>query len=175
MSPIIETDRLILRRPEPKDAEAEIDFLMSQRSVGIGGPLSRELAWRSFATILGHWEMRGYGFFAVEDKEGGAYLGRVGPWFPEGWPEPEIGWSVVAAGEGRGVAREAAVATRRYAYETLGWTTAISLIDVDNTRSATLAERIGARRERLYTHERFGEMNLYRHPGAAELSAEGAP
>ena len=67
--------------------------------------------------------------------------------------------------EGRGIAREAALASRRYAYDTLGWTTAISLISHDNLRSQALAERLGAVREDDYEHPSYGSMRIYRHPG----------
>ena len=170
-TPALETERLILRKPVAADFDAEAEFMASERSRFVGGPMSREMAWRAFATLLGHWDLRGYGFFAVEDKATGAFVGRVGPWYPEGWPEPEIGWSLGAASEGRGVAREAAEAARRYVYDDLGWSTAISLIAPENGRSIALAERLGATFEQEYQHERFGLMRIYRHPSPAEIAA----
>lgn len=179
--PIIETDRLVLRLPREADAEAEIAFYEQERSHFVGGPMARDLVWRSFAGVLGHWAMRGFGMFAIEDKETGAYLGRTGPWFPEGWPEPEISWIITsAAAEGRGVAHEAAFAARAYAYRPkdargldtggLGWSTAISLIDPENTRSNRLAQRMGAVHERDFQHVRYGRMGVWRHPSPGSLA-----
>ena len=146
----------------------EAAFYAGDRSSFVGGPLSRETAWRGFAASCGHWMLRGYGFWALEEKTTGAYLGRVGLWFPEGLPEPEIGWALSGENaQGRGFVREAAIAARRHAYGALGWTTAISLIDSANTRSIKLAERLGARLE----HETFGALHVYRHPSPVELEA----
>ena len=100
----------------------------------------------------------------VADRETDAPLGIVGPFFPESWPEPEIAWSVFAAGEGKGIAYEAAMASRKYAYETLGWTTAISLVDPANTRSVALAKRMGCVAGETYEHETLGVMHIWRHP-----------
>ena len=166
---VIETARLRLRPPSQADFPAEATFLASERARFVGGPMNAEEAWRSLATILGHWVLRGYGFFAVEERSTGAYCGRVGPWFPEGWPEPEIGWTVTGAAEGLGIAREAAEATRHHAYGTLGWATAISLIDAANTRSIALAERLGCRYEREFDHARYGRMGVWRHPAPEAL------
>ncbi|HMQ22184.1 MAG TPA: GNAT family N-acetyltransferase, partial [Planctomycetota bacterium] len=92
----IETDRLILRRIDPdRDFEAWARALADEEHVRytVGRVQNRGAAWRSMAAVIGHWAIRGYGFFSVEDKARGAWVGRVGPWFPEGCPEPEIGWS----------------------------------------------------------------------------------
>ena len=131
----------------------------------IGGPRSREEAWRALAYVIGHWTLRGYGMFALEDKASGAYVGRCGPYFPEGWPEPEIGWTLMLGQTGKGYATEASTRARKWAYETLGWTTAISLIDARNDTSIRLAERLGAAYEGPYVHPSYGTMSVYRHPG----------
>ena len=101
--PVLETERLRMRAFRIEDVEPEREFMMSERSIGVGGPFPAEQAWRSISGFIGHWVLRGYGFWAVEEKASGTYVGRVGPWYPEGWPEPEIGWSVTAAGEGKGI------------------------------------------------------------------------
>ncbi len=92
-------------------------------------------------------------------------LGMAGPWFPEGWPEREIGWTLWAAeAEGKGYAREAAVAARDHAFRDLGWDTAVSYIDPENTRSIALAERLGARRDDAARHPGDEPCLVYRHP-----------
>lgn len=167
-APVIETARLRLRAPRPEDFEAEAAFYATDRSAYVGGPLDREQTWRMFATFAGHWVLRGFGMFAVEDKETGAYLGRAGHWSPEGWPEPELGWILTSpAAEGRGLAHEAALAMREHAYQTLGWSTLISVINRANARSIALAEKLGAAYERPFEHPRFENIGIWRHPGPA--------
>jgi RimJ/RimL family protein N-acetyltransferase len=117
------------------------------RYLGDRGPLSREDAWRQLAMFVGHWTLRGYGMWAVEELAGGAFVGRVGLHYPEGWPEPEIGWALNSRYWGRGYAFEAATAALGVAFGTLGWSRAVSLIAPLNVRSIRLAERLGARFE----------------------------
>ncbi len=163
--PRLETDRLRFRPPSLDDFDAEADFYASKRSVIIGGPLPRAEVWRKLAAVIGHWFLRGYGRWAIDDKQTGAYCGQVGLWFPDGWPEPEIGWHLMAHAEGRGLALEAAVAVRSYAYASLGWSTVISLISPGNERSIALAKRLGAGFEKIYVHPSYGDLELHRHPG----------
>ncbi|WP_417718430.1 GNAT family N-acetyltransferase [Salipiger sp.] len=170
-APRLETDRLILRGPEARDAEAMIAFLLDRpRSDGFGGYDHRGDAWRWFALNVGHWHLRGHGYFTIEMKDSGETAGICGIWYPEGWPEPELGWVVFAGFEGRGIAREAALRARRHAYEDLGLTTLTSNIVPGNDRSVALAERLGARHERTYTNHHMGEDMLFRHPGPDEVS-----
>ena len=67
-----------------------------------------------------HWVLRGYGPFALEDKATGAFIGVAGPWFPEGWPEPEITWALMLGQTGKGYATEAARRALAFARDTLG-------------------------------------------------------
>jgi RimJ/RimL family protein N-acetyltransferase len=167
--PVLETERLRLRAPSEVDFDAEVTFFASDRSKGVGGPLPRELVWRKLASTLGHWMIRGYGQWAVEEKSSGAYCDRVGLYYPEGWPEPEVSWTLMDHAEGRGIAYEAATHARAYAFDTLGWTTTVSLMDEDNTRSHLLAKRLGAVWESSYTHPQYGTMHTYRHPSPEDL------
>jgi RimJ/RimL family protein N-acetyltransferase len=163
--PTLETERLILRGFRPADVDEEIAFFASERSRFVGGPLPETEVWRAIASLIGHWALRGYGFWALEDKATGRYMGRVGLWCPEGWPEPEIGWTLMDHAEGKGLAREAALAARAHAYDALGWTTAISLIAPENTRSQALAAKLGARRDGSFETPRLGRVEIWRHPG----------
>ncbi|MEE4120876.1 MAG: GNAT family N-acetyltransferase [Paracoccaceae bacterium] len=168
--PTLETERLRLRAPKASDFEAYADFRTSPRALYAGGPFSRAEAFEQMAALVGHWLLRGYGRWMVAGKGDDRPLGVVGLYYPDDWLEPEIAWAVFAEAEGKGIAQEAARASLRYAYETLGWTTAVSLIDPANTRSAALAERLGATREGVFHHPSLGAMDVWRHPGPGEAA-----
>lgn len=162
--PIIETKRCILRDYREEDFEAFADFYLSSRSQFVGGPRPKEQSWRGFAALAGHWSLRGYGRWMVEDRESGELLGNVGLWYPHGWPEPEVGWILFEKAEGRGIAFEAAKASLDYAFQRLGFSTLISLVAENNTRSSSLAKRLGAKLDGHFHHERFGEAQVWRYP-----------
>lgn len=171
-TPVLETPRLILRAPRMDDFEGFAAYVTSDRSRFTGGPVDRNQAWRGFGHVVGHWVLRGYGVFVLEDRATGAAIGTAGPWFPEGWPEPEIAWTLWdATREGQGLAAEAALATRAHAFDSLGWTTAISLILNGNSRSEALAKRLGCVADGGFTHAQFGATTIWRHPAP---DAQGA-
>ena len=130
------------------------------------GPLSRDGAWRGIALFIGHWTLRGYGHFALEEKSTGAFVGYCGPWFPLGFPEREIGWALLPTAQGKGYATEAAKCARDYAYGTLGWLTAISLVAPENVPSRRVAERLKARLDGT-TELRGKLVQIWRHPPPA--------
>jgi RimJ/RimL family protein N-acetyltransferase len=165
--PIIETARLILRAPQAADAEAYVSAHDDPRARWMGGNEGRMKAWRTFALVMGHWALRGFGLWVVTEKGSDACIGTVGCWFPEGWPEREIGWFVFPAAEGRGIAGEAALAARDHAYRALGWTSAVSYMHPENARSIRLAERLGAVRDDAVPRPlpELGTI-VFRHPGA---------
>ncbi|WP_424969856.1 GNAT family N-acetyltransferase [Dinoroseobacter sp. S76] len=169
--PTLETERLILRAPRNADAGAYGAFLESPRSAGVGGPYKASDAFDRMCNTVGHWYLRGYGRWMIADRETDAALGICGPYFPETWPEPEIAWTVFDGAEGRGIAFEAVTAARRWAYETLGWDSTISLIIAGNTRSFALAERLGCTREGSYESPLYGSMEVCRHPNRTEVLA----
>jgi len=167
----LETERLILRGPDASDFEPLAEFFADKaRSVGFGGPLSHNDAWRWFASSIGHWAIRQYGFWTVVLKDTQKVCGIVGIWYPEGWPEPELGWVMFKEAEGKGIAQEAAETARNYAYDVLGFTTLTSNIIPGNTRSIKLAERLGAYYERTYENDHMGQQLLYRHQAPKALS-----
>jgi RimJ/RimL family protein N-acetyltransferase len=169
MTPRIETERLILRDWRESDLDAFAAFWADEEAAHfVGGVKTRSDSWRALAMQVGHWSLRGYGLFALEDKASGEFAGWAGPYAPEGWPEPEIGWALAKKFHGRGFATEAALASRDYAYRTLGWTTAISLIDPKNVASQRVAARLGATRDGTF-NLRGAEVDVYRHPSPAQF------
>ncbi|MCC1490976.1 GNAT family N-acetyltransferase [Cognatishimia sp. F0-27] len=165
-APRIETARLVLRGPETRDIEPMIAFLMDRPYAdGFGAYDTRGEAWRWFSTNVGHWHIHGHGYFTIEAKETGTPIGITGIWFPEGWPERELGWALFRGFDGKGYAFEAAVAARDWAYGALGLTTLTSNILPDNAASKALATRLGAVYERTYENVEMGLDELWRHPG----------
>lgn len=145
----LETDRLLLREINPdKDFHGYCELMANEQSMRyIGGKsYTREQAWRYMATVMGHWQIRGYGFFSVIEKATDQWIGRVGPWSPLGWPSPEVGWAILASRERNGFASEAAAACVKFAFDELGWTRVIHVIHTQNIGSIKTAEKIGARR-----------------------------
>jgi RimJ/RimL family protein N-acetyltransferase len=161
--PTVETARLRLRAPMAADFEAYAAFRQSERTRILGGPNARDEAFHMFCALVGHWHVRGYGRWMVADRETDAPLGIVGVYYPDDWPEPEIGWSLFDAAEGKGVAFEAAMASRAYAYDVLGWTRIVSFVVPHNTRSAALARRMGCVVEGQYAHPFYGPMDIWLH------------
>src|SRR5262249_35970647 len=131
----LETERLVLRQFRESDLDAYAEMVGDaevMRFIGSGVPLTRSEAWRNMAMMLGHWQLRGYGLWAVEERSGGELVGRVGYWEPEGWPGFEAGWMLRRAYWGRGFATEAARAALAHAFTAMGRTHVISLIRPEN-------------------------------------------
>lgn len=170
MIPVLQTERLTMRAPRRADFDAYAAFRGSERAKLLGGPFTRAQAFDQLCSIIGHWELRGYGRWMVADSQTDAPLGIVGLYYPEDWPEPEIAWSVFEVGEGRGIAFEAALAARAYAYDTLKWTTVVSLVDQTNIRSVALAKRMGCISGETYDHPTHGMMHIWRHPSPEALA-----
>lgn len=147
----IETDRLILRPMDSEDLESHLEMMADPKVAAFltpdGKPRSRAEEWRAAACYIGHWAIRGYGFFSVEDKATGQWLGRVGPWMPEGWPGLECGWAIVSARWGNGFAPEAAVAAVNWTFDQFpDLPRIISVIDSINANSQAVARKIGEER-----------------------------
>lgn len=162
---VLRTERLILRRPQVDDLNAWQTFFVSNRAVFIGGGPSKdeELGWRAFATLLGHWRLNKCGPLVVvlADKP----IGAVGPWYPAGWPEKELSWSIWSAEhEGFGFAEEAARRVREHVFADLRWPTAVSYIARENGRSIALAERLGCVHDKRARAPDGDPSLVYRHP-----------
>ena len=145
--PDLETERLLLRPPAAGDFPAWAD-VMADAEVArfIGGLQGRHMAWRSFLTMVGAWQVQGFGMFSLIEKASGRWVGRAGPWFPEEWPGTEVGWTLARAAWGKGYATEAATAAMDWAFDTLGWPEVIHSIDPANVASQHVAMRLGSTR-----------------------------
>ena len=146
----LKTDRLLLRPFCATDIDDYARMCADPevtRYLGDGRPLSRSDAWRQMAMLVGHWHLKGYGMWAVEERDGGRLIGRIGCHYPEGWPGFEVGWALARQYWGRGYAFEGARAALNHAFTALAQEHVISLIHPANERSIRLAERLGERAE----------------------------
>ena len=146
----LRTERLVLRMFREDDLD-EYAALAGDpevtRYLGDGSTLGRADAWRQMAMILGHWQLRGYGMWAVEESATGRLAGRIGFFNPEGWPGFELGWTLAREFWGRGYATEGAGRALEYGFNEMGREHVISLIRPANLPSIRVAERLGERRE----------------------------
>lgn len=165
----LDTDRLLLRMFVDGDwhalhehfSDAECTRFTFRRA------LTEAASWRAMASMAGHWLLRGYGPYAVEEKATGTVLGTVGLWYPLEWPEPEIKWALARRHWGKGYASEAVRAVQRMAHECAPELRLISLIDSRNQASIRLALATGAKLEREIEFA-GGPFHIYRHPERIE-------
>ncbi len=142
----LETPRLILRPPRLDDFDDWAAFMDAGDYLRyIGGPQPRSVAWRGLMSVIGSWAAYGYGFFSVYEKTSGRWIGRLGPWQPDGWPGTEVGWGIVESEGGKGYGTEGAAAATDWAFEHLGWSEVIHTIDADNLPSKGVAAKLGSR------------------------------
>ncbi|MCU0829254.1 MAG: GNAT family N-acetyltransferase [Tabrizicola sp.] len=160
--PALTTNRLILREPREADFPTMLAFNDSPRTRYVGGKLERRWVWRGLLANIGHWALRGYGFYSVDTKAG-EFVGRVGVIYHDGWDEPELAWHLYDGFEGKGYGQEAALAARADYHARISPRPLISYIDVANSRSEALALRLGATRETTVA-DPDGDYHVYRHP-----------
>jgi RimJ/RimL family protein N-acetyltransferase len=165
----LETERLRLRAWRAEDcvpfAEMCADDALMRYVGGVMDPIA---AWRRMAAYAGHWQLRGYGPWALEEKATGRFAGYSGVFEPDGWPEREINWGLARPFLGRGLVTEAARRAREWAYRELGLKTIASCIDLDNWPSIAVATRLGCTldREIVFLGRPGG---VFRHPSPDDL------
>jgi RimJ/RimL family protein N-acetyltransferase len=143
--PTLETERLILRPTASEDFEAWAAFMADDEVTRyLGGTQPRSTAWRGMMQVAGSWAVHGFAMFSVIEKASGRWVGRLGPWQPEGWPGTEVGWGLTRDAWGKGYAQEGAIAAIDWAFDHLGWTEVIHSIESGNLASRRVAERLGS-------------------------------
>ena len=109
-----------------------------------GHPLTRAESKQALARWRRHWDEHGFGLWAVEERESGRLVGRVGVQYHSLWPQdPEVGWGLDPAVWGRGYATEAGAAAIGHAFETLGVPRLVSIVHPGNRASIAVQERLG--------------------------------
>lgn len=153
---MIETERLLLRKPRIEDAPAlAAAYADSEtvRYIGDGSTATLAEVENVIPQWLERWESWGVGFFSVERREDGLVLGRSGflRWDPETWQvggsETELGWLIAREHWGHGYATEAAHALLRWAFDTLDLNRVQAEADTRNVASARVLEKLGFVRE----------------------------
>lgn len=150
-TPVLETDRLRLRAHRVEDYPALLELWSDDRVVRfIGGkPANGEEAWARLLRYAGLWALMGFGYWVVEEKATGAYLGECGfaeyhrGITPSIVGRPEAGWVFSPAAHGRGYATEAMRAVLEWGRQHFGNDGAVCLINPENEASLRVAEKLG--------------------------------
>lgn len=163
IAPTLHTERLTLRAPRESDLAVMAAFGASPRSAFVGGPYDLHRAWLVLLAGIGHWTLRGCGYWSVDRRADQDFVGRVGVICPSDAPEPELAWLLFDGYEGQGYAFVAASAARDHAPNIIGLPALASFIDPANAPSRALAERMGATCESSF-FEQDTLLHLWRHP-----------
>jgi RimJ/RimL family protein N-acetyltransferase len=160
MDLVIGTERLVLRRWRVTDVAPNTEMLADPATARFITPDGKAVTdefvgWRNAAIMAGHWALHGFGLFVIEEKQTGRYVGRVGPWFPAGWPGFEVGWGIAKSFRGKGYAVEAATASIDWAFACFEIDKIVHTIRPDNVASQKVAQRLGATIE--------GQVELFDH------------
>jgi RimJ/RimL family protein N-acetyltransferase len=165
MNFVAESERLLLRPISPTDWPVFRDYALSDRAKLSMGADGIGAAWKNFAFLIGHQQLRGFAPQAIIVRGGeDRAIGMAGPFFPPDWPEPELGWQIWdGTHEGKGFAYEAVVTARKWSAESFGWRRMVSYIKDENTRSIRLAERLGCCLDETAQRRPDGSP-VWRHP-----------
>lgn len=160
----LETDRLKFRQWKIEDFEAFVNFYSSKEHARfVGGVKSSEEAWRLMATYIGHYELKGYSYPAIVEKETERLIGTVGLWNSDPWPEIEMGYWLLPEMQGKGYGVEAGEAVKDFAFNELKLETLVSYISPTNEASKKLATRLGAKLDSTIELLDFGIHEVYRY------------
>ena len=159
-APRIETNRLILRGHHPKDFTAACDMWGSSVVVQYIGavPSTPQQTWSRMLAYTGHWSFHGFGYWAIEEKSSGAFIGELG--FADFRrsislalsPFPEMGWALVPTFQGQGYAYEALAAALQWGEEHISFSKTYALISPEHERSLKLADKFGFKLETETTY-----------------------
>ncbi|MEW2912574.1 GNAT family N-acetyltransferase [Leisingera sp. JC11] len=174
--PRLLSKRLMLISPADPEFDAQAAFLAPGAPRFINAADDSDSLWWSIATIIGHWHLHGYGLFAVVERSTGSTVGLVGPWFPKGWPEPELSWHLMETGGGKGYASEAVHCVLDWLFAQAGWDSIVSYVPEENEASIALARRVGAQPERLASFRLQPAPNIraWRHMPSSRPASPGA-
>lgn len=136
-----------------------------------GKPLSEEDAWRKLLGYVGHWSLLGFGYWAVEDKATGTFVGEVGfadykrDLEPSLKGVPEVGWILASQVHGRGYATEAVRAAVAWGDAHFPATRTACIIVAENLASIRVAVKCGYREFALAKYKGNPTLMFVREPG----------
>lgn len=147
----LESEQLLLRQWRETDFEPLFEILSNAKVARYtsGTPMDEPTVWRHMAMLIGHWQLRGFGLWAVEEKASGHMIGRVGIWQPHSWPAVEVGYTLHPKTWGKGYATQAARMSAKAAFDHLDLSEIISIIHEDNIASQRVAERLGETKKEI--------------------------
>ena len=133
----LETERLLFRRPIRSDLPWYTRYCLSDRTQYVGGPFNEVQAFEKLASMIGHWELRGFGRFVFMEQNTGRPIGHFGALQLSTTEPPEITWTIWdKEDEGKGFATEAGVAFKSYAKQELGFSSMVAHVDLLPCESA---------------------------------------
>ncbi len=150
--PSLNTERLLLRAFEIDDLDpfaamvADIDVI--QHATYDGTTMTRTQAWNWLCLMLGHWHMRGFGIWGMEEKSSGELIGRIGLQFLDWFEDVELVWMLAKSAWGKGYAAEGARAAIDFGMNNLKLPRVAAVIHQENQPSIRLAERLGMEMEK---------------------------
>jgi RimJ/RimL family protein N-acetyltransferase len=160
--PTVESERLILRAHRAEDLEAATTIWSHPEVYRYitGQALGRQDVWMRLLRYSGLWDFLGYGYWAVEERVSGRYIGQLGfADFKRGLVGfdghyPEAGWVMHPDMAGRGYATEAMLAALGWLDVQPAWPRSFCIIGPQNSRSVRVAEKLGYR---FTMNTRFGD------------------
>ena len=151
--PVVRTERLTLRAHRPGDFPVSLAMWTDPevtRFIG-GQPSTEQQAWTRVLTYIGHWAFLGFGYWAIEETETGAFVGDLGfaDFHRNALPAikgvPELGWAIATRFRGRGYATEAARAALAWGDAHFKGARTVCMIDAENAASIRVAQKCGYR------------------------------
>ena len=148
--PLLETERLQLRPFHHDDLSAYAEMMSDHEVIRYTfhpRPMDREQAWRDMALHLGHWLLRGYGMWAIEERASGSLVGRTGLFEPEEARWTDLSWMLVRSAWSQGYGTEAVQAVIKWTFAHTQIQRLACLVDAENARSLRTAQRLGLSQE----------------------------
>jgi len=168
--PSLETEQLILRGHRREDFASVLELWSDPRTVRLMGvqPMTEEDAWAKFLRTFGSWEVNGFGFWAVEEKANGRFVGEAGFLnakrdITPPLPVPEMGWSFSPSVHGKGFASEAVAAAIAWGENHFGCVRCSAIIGHENEPSLKLARKFGFQEVTRTIYKDHPTIVLYRN------------